>query len=653
MVYRFWRQVQLEKEIGTMDAAAVPLASATAGGEVEELIYTSSQKLLQPAASHLGVVAATENFSPEVQRQLGSLWSYDVPRELNLPESQQVPRFVLLPIQGQKNLTSLSRIQSAGFDHTGRTNPIAHHLVADCDSRAKDGLSVADLVVWASGHYGDATGPVFCERWVGEPEYLPRRALRGLDQQHSPFELLAAIPTGTGLDLEALKQGVLVAADVIREYRQQQRMVVCVIRPALAPYILGFVAAILSALPRRLQSGVSAISHVWEISDAPFGYALSFTYPRSPYLERVKTRVDAKKPAIIDLAARPCVIPLSTGEYVTYLERDHTHWTSRTNPPIPKLFDNIDPVMQQPAAVYKLKAALEDRRRNLTFAALREVALRARTCLRSDMPDTEVKSLASLVGRDSIQKFIAGTHWPELFETCSDPEIFRFVREYAWTQVAKQFSLREVALNARLCIESGLSEIKVAVLVNFVGQDSIQKFIAGAQWPELFETCTNPEIPLALREYAWTQVAEHLPDILRDAGRLAFKKACEPTGTNLLEMFKKQEHLIEVVFGNVEHITSDLSESELAAAALKWAELGTPVLRSAWRCLLDRLKRDDKVPVFCRQILDVLIPHAVVNLEQLSTGRSGIEDESFELKNDEGGSDNSTSPHERQSGGQR
>jgi len=580
-----------------MDAAAGSRTATTVSSYVEELIYTSAPKLLQPAKSHLGVVAATENFSPDVQRQLGALWSYEVPSELNLLASQKTPRFVLMPVQSHRPLTSLSRIQSAGFDHTGRTNPIAHHFVVDCDSLVKNDLSVADLAVWASGHYLGVDGkPEFCDRWVGDPRYCPTRILKRQDPPRSPFELIEPISSASGISCQVLSQGMLAAADAMLKYQAQQRMLVFVIRPTAASYVLGILAAILTALPKRIQSRVSAISHVWEISDAPFGYALSFTYPRSPYLERIKTRMDAKKPIILDLAAKPCVIPTLSSEYISFVERDQGHWKSTTNPPTPVLFDRVDPAVEQSTAVYKLKSALEDRRRESGLSSLRVVVSRASDGTKLGLSVEGIEELIGCVGKDTILKCVAAKRWPELFETWGDSIIPSAIRDYAESQVAKNFQIilqESIDLVAEQSCGS-LGDKIVALIkmhVPFVGPVFRQVLQIAATFPDskrLSIASTWAMVGTPILEVAWACTLENIQQ--------------ESKATSVCRQILTQ--LIPIAVFREE---SDVFSSEHTSEYQGFEE----ILQSSWRLFEKRLHFGQSPPELCCQLLTKLVPKAI------------------------------------------
>ena len=128
-----------------------------------ELVYTSAPRGLRPGTSGYATVACTRGMPAAYVEALETLSGYkpvfaagDARAALN-PVSFAHRRLTL----GGKTVSVLSRVAFCGFDHTGRTNKLAHHLVLD---RAE----------WVPG------GPawllrqpqVLLERWDGEPRHL-------------------------------------------------------------------------------------------------------------------------------------------------------------------------------------------------------------------------------------------------------------------------------------------------------------------------------------------------------------------------------------------------------------------------------------------------------------------------------------------------
>ena len=418
---------------------ASSLVACPSAAAVEELVYTSAPKLLNSTAAHLGVVARSKAFPPEVETAVSKQWAYSMPAALGLPESQTLPRFYLLPAGANQRWTTLSRVQSAGFDHTGRTNPIAQHFAVDVEQLRACNGSVATLVGWASRHYVTESERIFCDRWDEEPKELaPRQLETGIVP--NPYSLLESIPPACGATLEDIRNACFATVETLLAYPTSQRMAVIVIRPSFAHYVLSFLGAVLAALPKALQSGVTATSHVWELSDAPAGYTLAFTYPRSPYFERIKERADSKKPVIIDVALKAPVIPPAASEYAAIVRADCDHWGEQDRTSLPSLFDEIDPAAKHQAAVFAIKKLVDEWTGTQSYFAYDALVQGVRVAVRAGLPQADSASLLHRIGVTSVEKFIAAADWNTLYETSTAATFPAVVRERAWDAIRANFS---------------------------------------------------------------------------------------------------------------------------------------------------------------------------------------------------------------------
>lgn len=406
---------------------------------VEELVYTSAPKLLNSTASHLGVVARSKAFPADVETAVSKQWAYSMPAALGLPESQTLPRFYLLPAGGNQRWTTLSRVQSAGFDHTGRTTPIAQHFAVDGEQLRACAGSVASLVGWASRHYVTESERIFCDRWDEEPKELAPRQLE-TGNSPNPYSLLASIPPACGAALEDIRNACFATVETLLAYPTSQRMAVIVIRPSFAPYVLSFLGSVLAALPKALQSTVTATSHVWELSDAPAGYTLAFTYPRSPYFERIKERADSKKPVIIDLALKVPVIPPAASEYAAIVRADCDRWGEQHRASLPSLFDEIDPAAKHPAAVFAIKKLVDEWSGTQSYFAYDALVQGVRDAVRSGISQADSASLLDRIGLTSVEKSIAAADWNTIYETSVAATFPAVVRERAWDAIKSNFS---------------------------------------------------------------------------------------------------------------------------------------------------------------------------------------------------------------------
>jgi hypothetical protein len=421
------------------DAEASSLAACPTTAAVEELVYTSAPKLLNSTAAHLGVVARSKAFPSEVETAVSKQWAYSMPAALGLPESQTLPRFYLLPAGTHQRWTTLSRVQSAGFDHTGRTTPIAQHFAVDGERLRACAGSVASLVGWASRHYAAEPERIFCDRWDDEPKELTPRQL-DTSVGPSPYSLLESISPACGATLEDIRNAFFATVETLLAYPSSQRMAVIVIRPSFAPYVLPFLGAVLAALPKAVQLGVTATSHVWELSDAPANYTLAFTYPRSPYFERIKERADSKKPVIIDLALKVPAIPPATSEYAAFVRSDCEHWGGQDWTSLPHLFDEIDPTAKHPASVFAIKRLLDEWSRTQSYFAYDALVQGVSDAVRVGLPQADSASLLRRVGLTSVEKFIAAADWNTVYETSTAATFPSVVRERAWDAIKANFS---------------------------------------------------------------------------------------------------------------------------------------------------------------------------------------------------------------------
>jgi len=405
---------------------------------VEELVYTSAPKLLNSTAAHLGVVARSKAFPPEVETAVSKQWAYSMPPALGLPESQSLPRFYLMPAGATQRWSTLSRVQSAGFDHTGRTAPIAQHFAVDGEQLRACNGSVATLVGWASRHYVTESERVFCDRWDEEPKELaPRHVEIGCP---NPYFLLGSIPLASGTALEDIRNACFSTVETLLAYPTSQRMAVVVIRPSFAPYVLSFLGAVLAALPKALQTGVTATSHVWELSDAPAGYTLAFTYPRSPYFERIKERADSKKPVIIDLALKAPVIPPAASEYAAIVRADCDHWGEQDRTLLPSLFDEVDPAAKHPAAVFAIKKLVDEWAGTQSYFSYDALVQGVSQAVRAGLPQSGPAPLLHRLGLTSVEKFVSAEDWNTVFEASVATTFPTSVRESAWDAFTANFT---------------------------------------------------------------------------------------------------------------------------------------------------------------------------------------------------------------------
>ncbi len=133
-----------------------------------ELVYTSAPKGLRQGSSGYCTVACTRGMPPNYVELLESLSGYkpvfaagDAMAAKNPISCSHYRVYV-----GGKGMSVLSRICFAGFDHTGRTNKLAHHLLVDSEEQVAAGPFAL------AGDEG-----LFLSQWAGEPRQFdaPKR----------------------------------------------------------------------------------------------------------------------------------------------------------------------------------------------------------------------------------------------------------------------------------------------------------------------------------------------------------------------------------------------------------------------------------------------------------------------------------------------
>lgn len=132
---------------------------------IQELIYTSAPQGLRAGSSGYCTVAMTHGMSPPLVDQLEALSGYRhvfQPGEAQAASNPINHSFLKLTVGGIRYFV-LSRVADAGFDHTHRTNKLAHHLVLDGQEIEKCPAGPAAAL---------ALPRFMHETWQGEPRNL-------------------------------------------------------------------------------------------------------------------------------------------------------------------------------------------------------------------------------------------------------------------------------------------------------------------------------------------------------------------------------------------------------------------------------------------------------------------------------------------------
>ena len=270
-------------------------AKTQANTAVFEQVYTSASALLDRTHGDLGVVCETVGFPREIQTDLDRLNSYQ-PLESRSGESpdKHPPAYTLSSRGPAGSLYTISRTVFAGADHTGRTNPLAHHFVVPTEA-VRGNSTPADLL--------HSLSSLFLFRWDSVPRRLehPRDVIivKRLDSGQSfPSAAWLRLASGKrvaeilGFFAEHMTSSV-VSADV---------SVVFVIPSTLGDDVSHLLADLLAVLPDFAAFNISARTHVLSPPSIAGQCRVMFTYSNTAFLIQARRRQDVDRPVIIDLA---------------------------------------------------------------------------------------------------------------------------------------------------------------------------------------------------------------------------------------------------------------------------------------------------------------------------------------------------------------
>jgi len=131
-----------------------------------QLIYTSAPRLLEAGRSGFGTVARHRDIPPLVVAAVERISQFS--RQPGLDPARVIYAHRMMSISGQRYHV-LSSIRDAGADYTGRTNHIAHHLIAEPQEVAALAISSADVLVQMPWTATWTDQP----RWLEDHETIP------------------------------------------------------------------------------------------------------------------------------------------------------------------------------------------------------------------------------------------------------------------------------------------------------------------------------------------------------------------------------------------------------------------------------------------------------------------------------------------------
>jgi hypothetical protein len=270
-------------------------AQTQANISVFEQVYTSASALLDRTHGDLGVVCETVGFPREIQTDLDRLNSYQPLESLSGESSDKHPAAYTLAVRGpQGSFYSISRTVFAGADHTGRTNPLAHHFVVPTEA-ARRTSTPADLL--------HSLCPHFLRQWESEPRrkehptavQIVKRLDSGQTFPSAAWPQLASserIAEILGFFAEHMTSSV-VSADV---------SVVFVIPTSLGDDACRLLSDLLAVVPETFAFSISARTHVLSPPSIAGQCRVMFTYTNTAFLIQTRRRQDDDRPVIIDLA---------------------------------------------------------------------------------------------------------------------------------------------------------------------------------------------------------------------------------------------------------------------------------------------------------------------------------------------------------------
>lgn len=276
--------------------------------QIQEQIYTSAIKLLDPGQSDLGVVAESIGFPRKVATNLGSLASYRLLDKLPGDSPSLHPARIVAMSQESGKYYSVSRIVFAGADHTGRTTPLAHHvLFSNEELLVGDGAKNFAAVLSLQSH--------FVNRWEELPKrFDPPRSLNVVDSNIS----IPQIGNASSLHLAGIL-GWLAACSA--DWMDQSKPPVVFILPDdQRDAALRLLASIFITIPAAKQNLLVFQSHVVSSNDLVGAPSIVATYPNNEYLTEIHRRPDKRRPKIFDLTD-PTARPLVNVGFASWFEK--------------------------------------------------------------------------------------------------------------------------------------------------------------------------------------------------------------------------------------------------------------------------------------------------------------------------------------------
>lgn len=265
--------------------------------EVHEQVYTSARELLGSSQGDLGVVAESVGFPQQLDSDLHAVCSYRLLESMPTENSSlHPPRFVLSTRGANNEYFSISRIVFAGADHTGRTTPLAHHVIFRCDQLNSSGNSLADIFY--------ALKPFFFSKWQEAPKrFDPPRQLNDLNQIGCDSQFPNPLWFSFAERAEVARLFGMVASQITNTSLDNNIPIILVLPDNIGERIVDLIRDLLAVLPTSFQFKMGLQTHVVNSSDVVGFCNVMFTYPGTQFLEQAQSRSGKFKPVVYDLVS--------------------------------------------------------------------------------------------------------------------------------------------------------------------------------------------------------------------------------------------------------------------------------------------------------------------------------------------------------------
>jgi hypothetical protein len=465
---------------------------------IHEQIYTSASELLSPTQSDLGVVAESAGFPSKIASQLMTLASYRILQGLPIDDPAIHPSRIVAMPRNDGTSYSVSRVVYAGADHSGRTTPLAHHVLISLDELKKADLQLADTI------------GVFCDHFVDTWDQPPRR--------FDPPRTIEVTPTQRPIDSIGKADSHRIAnvtgwlAARFVDCLENSSFVVFVLPADQRNDALKLLAVIQRAIESTNQSSLVFQSHISSSSDLIGNAHVVATYPNSEYLSEIKSRPEKRRPPVVDFSI-PLENPFNNVGFARWFEREHADGDCRTTLQdgllLRKSLNDIDE-SKYPDGFSQLWEFYELYRNGNLIAQSDAVGLRIRSL-------SEISTMAKTFVTDRTKEAI-NEHFRKM-QGKSDWKCFlKILIDDSWPALARTMCLEAITRMPEMAFPEAIANqeaIKVPKLVQNIDATIETKPNAWRAWLQ-----GPPQLAENSRSYLENRIA---------SGKLSFKTAQQVT----------------------------------------------------------------------------------------------------------------------------